>query len=87
MEGNLLLTWVDNTGTGTAKANDKVILVVWFLEIKQTVFSIGDATRADGQALLVTNQLQGYTAETWIGFLSHDEKDAASSAYAGSVEL
>ena len=86
-ECNILFTWTNNTGRGTAKSNDKVILMAYFPALKQAVFSIGDATRADGQALLATNLLQGYVAETWIGFLSHDERDAANSAYAGSAEL
>ena len=86
-EGNLLFTWTNNTGRGTAKANDKVVLVAYFPELNQVVFSIGDTTRADELALLQTNQLHSYTAETWIGFLSHDEKDAANSGYAGRVKL
>lgn len=87
VEGNLLFTWANNTGRGTAKANDKVVLVAYFSELKQAVFSIGDATRTGGEALLVTSFIQGYAAETWIGFLSHDEKDAANSTYAGRLEL
>lgn len=85
-DGNLLFTWVDNTGAGTAKANDKVVLLAYFPAQKQAVFSIGEATRADGRALLVTRPLQGYSAETWIGILSNDEKDAANSAYAGRLD-
>ena len=87
VEGNILCTWINNTGSSTAKANDKVVLVAYFPEIKQTVFSICDATRVGRQAILVTSLIQGYAAETWIGFLSHDDKDAANSTYAGSVEL
>ena len=41
------------------------------------------ALRKDGQAILNTQQMQGVTAETWIGFLSHDEKDASDSVYSG----
>jgi hypothetical protein len=29
--------------------------------------------------------MQGVAAETWIGFLSHDEKDASDSVYSGQV--
>jgi len=28
-------------------------------------------------------KMQGYTAETWIGFLTNDEKDTANSVYTG----
>jgi hypothetical protein len=29
--------------------------------------------------------MQGLAAETWIGFLSNDEKDASDSVYTGKV--
>jgi len=33
-EGNILFTWTDNTGTGTAKADDKVVLVGLLYHVK-----------------------------------------------------
>ncbi len=48
---------------------------------------INAAARGDSQAILITNTMQGYTAETWIGLLSNDEKDAANSVHAGGVNL
>ncbi len=86
-EGNILFSWTDNSSTGTAKANDKVILVAYFPEIKQAIFRIGITTRADCQALLETHNMQGFAAKAWISFLSKDEKDAANSVYAGNVEF
>ena len=86
-EGNLLFTWGDNSGTGTARANDKVILVAYFPAINQMIYSINAATRDDCQALLETKIMKGYEAETWIGFLNDAEKDAANSVYAGNVLL
>jgi hypothetical protein len=86
-DGTILFGWEDNTGTGTAKANDKVILVAWFPETKRAIFTIGAAMRKDGQALLETSNMQSATAKTWIGFLSNDEEDAGDSVYTGTVEL
>jgi hypothetical protein len=86
-EGNMLFAWTDNTGIGTAKANDKVILVAYFPELKQAITSIGNATRNAGQSLLEKSIMKGYAAETWMGFLSNDEKNAADSVYTGTVEL
>ena len=86
-EGNILFSWMDNTGNGTAKANDKVILIAYFPAVKQVIYSIDAATRADCKALLETNTMQGYNAETWIGFVSPDEKDAANSRYTGTIYL
>lgn len=87
VEGNILFSWTDNSETGNAKQNDKVILVAYFPELHQIVYSFGAATRADCQATLVTDKMKGYTSHTWIGFLSHDEKDAANSMYTGALSL
>ena len=84
-DGNIVFSWTDNSGNGTAKADDLVILVAYFLELRQAIFSIGSATRADGNALLKTQVLKGFTAETWVGFLSNDEKNASDSGYSGRV--
>jgi hypothetical protein len=85
-EGNTIFTWTDNSEMGTAKATDKVILVAYFLELRQVIFSIGSATRAEERAVLETKPLQGFTAETWIGFLTHDERNASDSMYCGRIE-
>lgn len=69
------------------KANDKVILVAYFPELNEIIYSLNAANRADCGAVLITGGMRGYTAETWIGFLSNDEKDAADSVYAGSINL
>ena len=86
-EGNMLFAWTNNAGMGTAKANDNVILVAYFPELKQAITSIGNATRNAGQALLETSVMKGYAAETWIGFLSNDEKNAADSVHTGRAGL
>jgi hypothetical protein len=84
-EGYIVFNWEDNTGTGTAKENDKVVVVAYFPSEKKALFDTGIALRKDGQAILKTQQMQGLAAETWIGFLSHDEKDASDSVYSGQV--
>ena len=86
-DGNLLFTWEDNTGTGSAKANDKSILEIYFPGDNTALFSIGAAVRKDGQALMGMPNVNGKTAETWIGFLSNDEEDAANSTYSGKVDF
>jgi len=79
---NILFTWDDNAGTGTARSSDIAVLVAYFPAVKQAVFEINSRRRGDGIAKLKTH---GYTGEvhTWIGFISEDGKDAADSVYAG----
>ncbi|MEO5650148.1 MAG: DUF6266 family protein [Ginsengibacter sp.] len=84
-EGKIVFTWEINTDIGTAKENDKVILVAYFPAIKKAVFSTGAAWRKSGQALLGTGETLGEIAETWLGFLSNDEKNASVSVYCGRV--
>ena len=84
--GNIQFTWTDNTGTGTAKENDTAIMVAYFPETKEAVYKFSTATRKDLTAVLEIN-LQKGASETWIGFLSADEKNAADSLYSGSVIL
>ncbi|HSV10221.1 MAG TPA: DUF6266 family protein [Hanamia sp.] len=85
-EGNIIFGWADNAGTGTAKGNDTAILVAYFPETKEAVFQFSDATRNDGFAVLEVDSKKGI-AETWLGFLSADEKNAANSVYTGRVTL
>ncbi len=85
-EGNIVFTWTDNTGTGTAKADDKVVLGAYFIEINQIIYSLNAGTRATGNAILDMPSMHGIV-ETWMSFISHEEKDAACSSYAGRVVL
>ena len=85
-DGNIIFSWTDNTGTGTAKVDDKVLLVAYFTESKEAVYCITDAIRKDGKAVLPMKSMTGI-AETWIGFVSADETIAADSVYTGSIIL
>ena len=85
-DGNIVFTWTDNTGTGSANKTDTVIMVAFFPESKIVVKEFGIATRKDSQATLNMQSTKGI-AETWIGFLSADKKNAANSVYTGKVML
>ncbi len=85
--GNIFFSWTDNSGASTAKTNDKVLLLAYFDELKQIIFSFDAAERADCQATLITNAMEGYAAETWVSFLSNDEKNTANSVYTGKIQL
>jgi hypothetical protein len=85
--GNLQFKWRDNSGMGRAKADDKVILVAYFQEKNIAMFSLDAGTREAAKATLQTSIMKGNVAETWMGFLSADEKDAACSVYTGELFL
>jgi hypothetical protein len=85
-EGDIAFTWTDNSGEGTAKKNDKAIMVGYFPESKQAVFSFSEVERKDGSALLIAGTLKG-TVHTWLGFLSADETNVANSVYTGELKI
>lgn len=85
-DGNIIFTWADNTGTGTAKEDDKVLMAAYFPESKTVIYEISTATRKNCTALLQMKSMKG-VAETWIGFISADETNAADSVYTGTISL
>ncbi len=85
-DGDIVFSWVDNTGTGTAKEEDKALLVAYFPETKTAMYEISTATRKEGKAVLQMKSMKGI-AETWMGFVSADETNAADSVYTGSITL
>jgi hypothetical protein len=82
--GDIVFSWTDNSGDGTAKKNDRAYLVAYFPETKEVVFSFSDAERKDEMALLGTDSKNG-AVQTWLGFLSADESNAANSVYTGEL--
>lgn len=85
-EGNIQFTWTNNSGTGTAKDIDTAVLVAFFPESKEVVFELSKSRRSDGSAILKMNGKEG-KAETWLGFLSADGKNAANSVYTGNMAM
>jgi hypothetical protein len=86
-EGKILFTWSDNSGIKSAKANDKVFLVTYFPGIKKMVYTLHAATRGNCRALLQINKMYGPVAQTWISFISPDERQAGDSVYCGRLNL
>jgi hypothetical protein len=85
--GNIAFKWTDNSGNGTAKADDLSILVAYFPELKRAVYFICEARRAGGHAILCTSHFKNCVAETWMGFISRNEKDASCSFYTCRLNL
>lgn len=86
-DGNIVFTWSNSAGTGTAKDNDKAVLVAYCPITNKAVFNLTECCRADGRALLNAQSLNGNSLETWIGFISADGKDAANSIYTGVIDI
>ena len=86
--GNMLyFTWTDNSGAGDAAATDKAVLVVFCRNLNQTIFTTNIGVRSAGAATLNAASFAGQTVETWISFLSADEKEASNSFFTGQLIL
>ena len=85
-DGNITFTWTDNSGDGTAKKNDRAIMVAYFPETKEAVYAFSNAERKDEMAVLEMGSKKG-TVQTWLGFLSADETNAANSIYTGELMI
>lgn len=86
-EGDIEFAFNNNSGVGTAAGSDRAIAVAYCGELKQAVFILNAGLREIGQAVLETKILKGHGVETWMGFLSRDESNAANSVYTGRLEL
>jgi hypothetical protein len=83
---NITWTWTDNTGVGKAAATDKAILVVYCPDRDQCIFDFG-ADRSTGTDTIPVAAFAGFVVETWIGFISADNKSVATSVYTGQLSL
>ncbi len=80
-------TWTDNSGLGNAAATDKAILVVYCPSLSQSVYTTGSAARSAGTDSLTVTHFHGLVVETFIGFISDDGKNIASSIYTGELTV
>jgi hypothetical protein len=60
--------------------------VAYFPELQQAMYSLSAGSRSDGEAILHKSAMKGFAAETWMGFLSADDKDAGNSVYTGGIQ-
>jgi hypothetical protein len=81
----LQFSFTDNSMDGIASPDDAVMLVAYAPDLQQAVFTLQDGFRKDQKATLNVAAFKGHAIETWIGFLSADEKDASDSVWVGRV--
>lgn len=85
--GMLTFNWSDDSASsiGSAKPDDKAIVVAWCEENQHGNYSIGPALRSDKQATLSVQSFKGKTVHTWLAFISASDKHTSRSVYTGSV--
>lgn len=83
----LTFSWTDNSGVGTAKPTDKVVIVAFCSDLKQAIYSTSAAMRSDLTADLNLLPFAGLKAQTWIGFISDNDQHVATSIFTGEVTV
>lgn len=78
-------TWTDNSGIAMANADDKCILILYCPELNRFLYTTDAGMRSDASATIDAAAFSGMTVETWIGFISDEEVNVATSLYTGQV--
>ena len=83
----LTFSWTDNSGVGVARATDKAILAAYCPALNQCIYTTGSANRSALTDDLNLVTFAGELVETYIGFISENGRNIASSIYTGQVTV
>ncbi len=89
LTGQIEITWEDNSGSGTAKATDKLVALVYNPAKSKFVYTLENgATRSAGADILaMPAQFAGDTVQLWIAFMSSDKTSFSTSMHVGEIEV
>jgi Family of unknown function (DUF6266) len=79
--------WTDNSGVGIARPTDKALLVVHCPALNQSIYTTGSALRSALTDSLNLASFSGQDVHCWIGFISEDGQNVASSLYNGMITV
>lgn len=80
-------TWTNNTGTGKASNDDTAILVVYCPALHLALYTTNGAARSSGSQAYNAAVFEGEQVETWVGFISANGREIASSIYTGQLTV
>lgn len=85
--GSVNVTWTDNSESGTAKATDKMVIVVYNPLKGQFVYNLnsGAVRSAGADTLTMPAEFTGDTVEVWMAFMTPDKKTFSTSIHAGQI--
>ena len=79
--------WTDNSGMGKAKPGDKSILVVYCPAMNQVRYITEGDTRDQQGGDFAVAMFHGKQVQTWVGFISADGKEIATSVFTGQLTV
>ena len=83
----LTYSWTDNSGVGNAAPNDKAILAIFCAAFNQCIYTTIGADRNAITDTINLTKFAGQVVETYIGFISANGKNVATSIYTGQVTV
>jgi len=83
--GYITFSWNNNAGSDSTRGFDKAILVVYCEALNKCIHIIGETRRRDEEAILEVPQFHGYEVQTWLSFISADERNLADSIHTGAL--
>ena len=86
--GQLQLSWTDNSDDGSASPDDRLIVACYSPERDAVFLNTDAAAREDESAVITMPEVwQGDVAETYIFFVSSDERMVSDTTYLGAIEI
>ena len=86
--GSVEITWNDNSGSGSALATDRALIVLLNTQRQEAMFTTQGPDRSVGsETISVPAEYSGEDVEAFLGFISEDGTRVANSVYLGSVTV
>jgi len=84
--GEIIITWKDDSGTGSASPDDQALLLLYNTNKKVPIIETGQYVRADEEALFtLPDVFEGDSFEAYIAFAQTNGSKVSDSYYLGSV--
>lgn len=83
------ISWTDNSGVGSAKADDLALLLVYNSDKDRAIYIPGNGPerQEESYALTLPDTYGGDTVEAWLAFVSADGSEASDSSYLGAITI
>lgn len=85
--GEIGITWADNTGSGTAKATDKAVVLIYNPAKSAFVYNLNNGAERSAAAdtIILPAEFSGDTVQVWTAFMTPDKKTFSTSIHVGVI--
>jgi hypothetical protein len=82
-------SWTDNSGIGSAKADDQALILVFNQEQDRAIYIVQENPERQDESYTLTlpESYGGESVETYLAFVSADGQEASDSQYLGSITV